>query len=145
MPVAKYIMKNHQVCNRTNKHEYCVYDGSYKNIYNLVLTPDQAKDLGLKIISPIEAYYKGNDTKNSIRSFRSNRFAIEVIDIKKHYFVLVRLSDNHRSPIYTDNMGRESLVTAYESFKTSYDMGEESFNGLCEMELQDLNYTGMHH
>ena len=83
--------------------------------------------------------------QNSIRSFRSNHFAIEVLNLQKHHFVLIRLSDGQHSPLYTDKMGTEALETAYECFKSSYDMGEQFFNGLCELELKDVGYTGMHH
>lgn len=60
MPKAKYIMKNRILSLQSDKWEYCIYDKSYKNIYNLILTPDQAKCLPLKSLSPMEVYCQNN-------------------------------------------------------------------------------------
>ncbi len=56
MPIAKYIMKNHKVDLQSDKWVYCVYDAGYKHIYDLTLTPDQAKKLPLEALSPMQIY-----------------------------------------------------------------------------------------
>ena len=70
-----------------------------------------------------------------LKPIRTTKYHLEVQDMPKGSFKLVRQDMKQETIKYQDTLG-----VIYPCFVDAYEFGEDSFNNLCDMEFKDVNY-----